>query len=194
MNSELTIKNMDHSPLPNSDHVEDGHTTGAPNMATPAAYVYIIFVAVYTMVMLMMLMGQWVFRHHTAIRLRGFWINFIAISAIHVYVAALFIVYPLNGSYKCNEEFWFMSIVFPLGLALCQASNTRLLVISTQQREVVKEARWMKQTVPFGFTPSKFFTWVKAQDFAVKTYMGIAVGLIVQVSPCELKSVTVLTN
>ena len=147
-----------------------------------AGYVYISFVGVYTALLLIGLAILCSLRNHTAVRLRDALMTTVAIATIHVYLAAIFIVYPLHSDYTCSEEFWYMSIVFPLAIALFQASNVRLLAVSRQQEDLFWTKRWARFTPSFGVRPAKFKRWYTSLAYHQKTYVWIVVGLVCQVS------------
>ena len=65
-----------------------------------AGIAYTTIITVYTAFIISGLCLLWYHRGKTAVRIRGFLITASAVLSIHVYVAALFIVYPLNGWYK----------------------------------------------------------------------------------------------
>lgn len=98
---------------------QGGHDWGDPNL-DPLAVFYIVFAVVYTISVLLGLIWLWKLRHTTAVRLRNFWSIFAAVVIIHIYTVWVILVYPLNGLFKCGEEFWVMSVLLPLGMALFQ--------------------------------------------------------------------------
>jgi len=161
---------------------EVGHSTTAKPYLNVAGIVYLAFVSAYTALLIWGMALLWFNRASTAIRIRGLPILLAAILSIHVYLAAVFVVYPLNGWYKCNTEFWYMSVVFPLGIAIFQISNIRLLAYAKKQRDLVQTHRWAKEKQHFDLkSKAGLIAWFKKADWVMKSYCFIALGLFFQV-------------
>lgn len=96
-----------------------GHDWGKPNL-DPLAVFYIVFAVAYTALLLLGFLALWRARHSAAVKLRGFSTICSAVLFLHIYLVLIFLAYPLNGLYKCGIEFWVMSIILPLGVALFQ--------------------------------------------------------------------------
>lgn len=92
---------------------------GAPNLDNLGVF-YIIFAAVYSVFVLTGLMALYHLRHTHAVRIRSFPIVCGSMLFLHAYLLLILLVYPLNGLFKCGWEFWIMSILLPLGIALFQ--------------------------------------------------------------------------
>jgi len=75
-----------------------------------------------------------------------------------------------------------MSIIFPFGIAIFQASNIRLMAYATAQRSLLELHTWSARKQPFTLKPSGFVKWFKQVDYVTRTYFCIAAGLLVQVS------------
>lgn len=97
----------------------DGHDWGHPNFDGPAVF-YISFAAIYTAIVLMGLYALFRLRKTHAVRIRSFSVICAAVLCLHMYLILILLVYPLNGLFKCGMEFWIMSILLPLGIALFQ--------------------------------------------------------------------------
>ncbi len=166
---------MDYSPPK-----RDGHSLGAPSLNS-AGFVYTIFVTIYTGLLIYGLGLLWLHRRKTAIRIRSLTVTAAAVLLIHVYVAAVFIVYPLNGWYRCNTEFWYMSIVFPLAIAVFQASNVRLMAYSKVQHSLIDMQCWGEKKQPFSFSVTGIKRSFTQLDYVKKTYVCIVLGLLLQV-------------
>jgi len=76
------------------------HSASSSPELTSVGIAYTAIITVYTAFIISGLCLLWYHRGKTAVRIRGFLITASAVLSIHVYVAALFIVYPLNGWYK----------------------------------------------------------------------------------------------
>ena len=81
---------------------------------------YIVFLALYTLVIATGLVAVFLQRDAVAVRVRGWKLTSLCIAFNHVYIAAVLCVYPENGAFKCGGEFWIMGsvvpILFPLSL------------------------------------------------------------------------------
>lgn len=183
------------APLPPStmDFPDQGRFSGhdldnGPSISNAGVY-YVVIIAVYTPLLLAALFTGWIkYRHTNAVRIRGPLITTAAVLFIHIYVAALFIVYPLNGNFKCGTEFWIMNTVFPLGIALFQASNVRLKAYAASQIDMLQLKCFSEKKAPFNPTPSGLRAWLRYKwktDEVARTYICIAIGLIIQVSLLE---------
>ncbi|KAI9668607.1 MAG: hypothetical protein M1831_001046 [Alyxoria varia] len=153
---------------------------GGPPAFNPAGYAYSIFIIIYTIFIVSSLAVLTAARNTPAVRLRGLGIIVTSVLALHVYVAALFIVYPLNGQYKCNTEFWYMSIILPLGMAMFQAGNARLVSVTKIQAELLMSGRWSAERPAFSFKPKQFKSWYQGLSYHGKHYLWIFVALILQ--------------
>lgn len=169
-------------PSPHSTIVlhSTGHDWGKPAL-NAAGYVYAVFIILYTLALITGLALLYHHRAKPAVRVRGLFITIAAVLGIHVYVAALFIVYPLNGWYKCGTEFWYMSIVFPLGVALFHVGNVKLMTVAKKQQGLLRLACWAEEKPQPQWNVAALTTAMKNMDYVQKTYLGIAAGLLVQV-------------
>lgn len=101
---------------------DNGHDWESPRLDALADF-YITFATIYTAALLLGLYILYPLRRTTAVRLRSFWKICSTVFTLHIYLVLIFIAYPLNGLYKCGAEFWIMSVVLPLGMALFQGEN-----------------------------------------------------------------------
>ena len=95
-----------------------------------------------------------------------------AVALLHVYWVLCLLAYVLNGLFPCAIEFWVMSFHLPLGIALYQATNTRLLHVAALQSEIASSA-------PRRF-PLQASSW-GSKTATQKTTTCIEVGMGVQV-------------
>ena len=98
--------------------------------------VYIVLNVLWTTVVLAGSATLWHFRHHECIRKRNSGFSVAAVLVLQVYWCTNMIMYPLNGAYPCDVNYWVMSIYFPVGIALFQLQNVQLLSISARQRDL----------------------------------------------------------
>lgn len=177
---------------------DDGHDWGNPRLDSLAIF-YIVFAIIYTVALLVGLYVLYLLRRTIAVRLRSFWTICSTVLTLHIYLVLILIAYPLNGLYKCGAEFWIMSIVLPLGMALfqgtyCQpanvtgntvltvpASNIRLLAYYEAQ-QALADSTYLHEKPPrarLSFYSIK--AWWKYSSCVDKTYAGIKLGVVVQV-------------
>lgn len=147
-----------------------------------AGYVFTSFISTYTFLLIVGLSIIYVCRQHTAVRLRNPMMIIISVLALHVYVAALFIVYPVKNTYTCSEEFWYMSVIFPLGIGIFSASNLRLLAVSQQQENLFRHKRWSRTGAGFGLKPKQAWRWYLFIPYHQKVYIWTGFGILIQVS------------
>ena len=69
---------------------------------------FIIFLALYTLVVAAGLIAIFFRRKTAAIRVRGWKLTSLSIILNHVYLATVICIYPENGAFKCGGEFWVM--------------------------------------------------------------------------------------
>jgi hypothetical protein len=74
-----------------------------------------------------------------------------------------------------------MSIIFPGGIAIFQASNIRLMAYATAQRSLFDLHTWTARKQPFTLRPRGFLKWFKQVDYVTRTYFCIGAGLLIQV-------------
>ncbi|KAI9809665.1 MAG: hypothetical protein M1825_000097 [Sarcosagium campestre] len=157
-----------------------GHDWGDINM-DPVAKVYIGVCIIWTLLVLLGVGLLVAYRKYEAVRIRNNSLVISSILMIHVYLALALLVYPLNGTFPCNLEYWLMSIYFPLGIGLYQAHNILLLNLSCLQRQLMYNPlrRPVRRTgSPWSLT-AMFQKW-HAMDLVGRTYFGIGLGMTVQ--------------
>ncbi|KAF2843811.1 hypothetical protein M501DRAFT_925639 [Patellaria atrata CBS 101060] len=155
-----------------------GFDGGSPNLdALGGAYITIAII--WTLFVVTGLFFLYRNRNEFAIKLRGFPILCGSIVATQIYAMIIVSVYPANGLFGCRMEFWFMSVIFPLAIALFQASNVRLLYYYDAQRRL-SQGTLREKWAPLKFNPKGLLTWYKSQDYVKRTYVGIIVGLLCQ--------------
>ena len=158
-----------------------GHTANGPPSLNTAGYAYTTFITIYSILILVGLSIIWCNRRETIVRLHGVVLTTVTVLTLHVYLAALFVVYPLNGLFKCSTEFWYMSIIFPFGIAFFQASNAKLLSVAKAQYDSYYYKKWSLKRAKFGFSPGQSLAWFLGLDYHERTYVCIGLGLVVQV-------------
>ncbi len=74
-----------------------------------------------------------------------------------------------------------MSIVFPLAIAVFQASNVRLMAYSKVQHSLIDMQCWGEKKQPFSFSVTGIKRSFTQLDYVKKTYVCIVLGLLLQV-------------
>jgi hypothetical protein len=90
--------------------------------------IYVIVAIVYTIVLAGELYILQRCRSAFCIRIRNLKVVFSAITMLHVYLVLVLLVYPWNGRFPCQAEFWIMSIFLPSGMALFQGTLSPLSI------------------------------------------------------------------
>ncbi|KAI9726347.1 MAG: hypothetical protein M1828_001621 [Chrysothrix sp. TS-e1954] len=156
-------------------------SSGLPGFHSTVVDVYVTFIIIYTFSLLAGLALLWKHRGSSAVRIRGYPTIAITVLCLHVYVAAIFIVYPIGSGYECNTEFWYMNVLFPFGLAVFQGASARLFAVSKLQQDVFVSNRWSEKKLPFAWNIQGLKAWYKQRNFAQRTYLWIYVMMGVQV-------------
>ncbi|KAL5114342.1 hypothetical protein ACEQ8H_007779 [Pleosporales sp. CAS-2024a] len=155
---------------------------GAPN--TGALGIFYVAVAIlYTLV----LAGELFLlnRHRSAfcVRIRNIKVIFSAISLLHVYLVLVLLVYPWNGLFPCSAEFWIMSLFLPLGMALFQACNARVLKAYESQRRLTRNYLEGARKKRLSYTPLGLWEAWTDLDAAMKVYVGSIAGFVLSFVP-----------
>jgi hypothetical protein len=108
----------------------EGHDSLKPNTDGVAVF-YLSFAAFYTVIVLAGLYALFLLRNTHAVRIRNFFVICATVVSLHIYLVLILLVYPLNGLFKCGWEFWIMSILLPLCMALFQGMQWHLLPLSS---------------------------------------------------------------
>ncbi|KAI9857598.1 MAG: hypothetical protein M1813_008190 [Trichoglossum hirsutum] len=157
----------------------EGHNWGPINLdAVGKGYIAILIV--WSLLVFAGLFILHINRHKSFIRMRNTRLTIAAVLTIHVYLSLVFLVYPLNGSFPCDAEYWIMSIYLPFGIALFQAQNLQLLSLSSMQKKLMLHP----QTRPTGGRwPRGIAEMRKAwrrMNLMTRVYTLIGAGMVVQ--------------
>lgn len=112
-------------------------TTSPPPPAGPIldtlGIFWITWTCAYTSLLALGLLYLFLHRAHPSIRIRNPLLTILAVSNLHVYWILCALGYVLGPVYPEILEYWIMNIYFPMGLALFQAANARLLAVARGQ-------------------------------------------------------------
>lgn len=145
--------------------------------------IYVIIAIIYTII----LTGELylLYRHRSAfcVRIRNIKAILAAVSALHVYLVLVLLVYPWNGLFPCSAEFWIMSVFLPSGMAFFQACNAKVLTAYESQRRLTRNFLEGARKKRVEFTPQGLYEAWRGIDAARKVYFGTLVGLAVSFIP-----------
>ena len=83
---------------------------------------YISLAVAWSIIVFTGMITLWFLRKNHAVRIRSFSVICGTVLPLHLYLLLILLVYPLNGLFSCSWEFWIMSILLPLGMALFQGT------------------------------------------------------------------------
>jgi len=167
----------------------EGHNWGPKNVDGYGISSF-AFGVVYTIVFYATCLYLWLHRKHPSVKMRNIALSLAAVLTLHVYLFMVFTAYYLNGDFPCNVEFWSMSMYLPFGIALFQASNQNLLIVSREQIQLL-HAEEPYNPLPPGYGQGlggarywfwRFKLWRQRAVKQNKYEAFILVGMVVQVS------------
>jgi uncharacterized membrane protein len=97
-----------------------GHDYGPANL-DGLGKAYIVVCVVWTLFVAIGVTFFLLHRQLDFIRMRNATITVCAVLMLHIYLCMVLLLYPLNGHWPCDVEYWIMSIYYPLSIALFQA-------------------------------------------------------------------------
>lgn len=153
-----------------------------PGPLDPAAITYITIAVIYTVLLAFGLVYIGIYRQQPAIQLRGAKRLIGTCIVIFLAVVAALAKYPTHNAFSCDIEFWYMSVVFPLSVALFQVSNVRLLAISLEHQRRRYANRWLVRKVPFGYYPARMLKWYQNLAYDQKTLVWVVAGYVLQIA------------
>lgn len=165
-----------------------GHNWGAENL-DGYGISYIVVAVTYSIFFYAACFYLWLQRNHPVVRMRKINLALLSILILHVYLFMALIVYPLNGAFPCNVEFWSMSMYLPIGIGLFQAQNQQLLIVSREQNMLVhRHEMWKELPGSRGggiggpkYWMYRFKIWWRRSSQQGKYEAFVFVGIIVQV-------------
>jgi hypothetical protein len=151
---------------------------------------YAAFIIVWTVFLYAGVIWLALNRHLPFVKIRNLPLSIAAVSFLHVYLVKIFLAYTTNGHFSCSAEFWIMSIYLPFGIALFQASLVQLRSIFDQQQQYLRYTPDAEDDRPSQRVASLWNFW-KSRPKVQKAYVGIALGMVVQVQCSTLSSIAV---
>jgi hypothetical protein len=98
--------------------------------------------------------------------------------------------YPFGAAFDCSAEFWIMSILVPLGMALFHASNSQFLHLASRQKQFARMSS-LKDHEPIDEKKAqevvnsrwkRILNGVERADNIERTLIFIGIGMAVEVS------------
>lgn len=130
-------------------------------------------------------------RHAPSAKVRGIWVPFAAVIALHLYWCSVNLGYIYGPIFPGEAEFWVMGIYLPLGYALFHASNSRFLQVAQVQQQYatsfgLAEAmdRQRMTSAPVGrHKGPRWLAWrLRSADPALRLACWITCGMVVQLT------------
>lgn len=95
---------------------------------------YIGIVIGWTLILSAGMIFLWSRRQLPHLHMRRLPLVFTSIMFLHIYWTLVTLAYVIGPFVPCGLEYWFMSVLVPLGIALFQVANTQFLHIASQQK------------------------------------------------------------
>ncbi|KAL2384461.1 hypothetical protein RJZ90_001941 [Blastomyces dermatitidis] len=145
--------------------------------------VYVIFDIVWTFLVMLGLIWLWRNRSIPSVRMRNVPLAICSVIFLHGYGGFYILAYPLKGILSCSLEFWLMSGVLPVGIALFQATNVQLLSVATLQQRFLRDDGTFEEPTPREIRCpfNKFKCWWTHLSWAKKTMVAIAIGMFIEI-------------
>ncbi|KAJ9636437.1 hypothetical protein H2204_005270 [Knufia peltigerae] len=130
-------------------------------------------------------------RHAPSAKVRGIWVPFTAVIALHLYWCSVNLGYIYGPIFPGEAEFWIMGIYLPLGYALFHASNSRFLQVAQVQEqyatsfglaEAMDRQRMTSAPVRRHKGPRWLACRLRSADPARKLAFWITCGMVVQLT------------
>jgi hypothetical protein len=141
----------------------------------------------------------WHKRQLPSLRIRRIPLLLVGVFFLHVYAMLCLIAYPISEYISCTLEFWVMSILVPLGIALFHAANSQFLHMASRQKQfarmsTLKDHKSIDEDKAQAIANSRWrriWAGVERADNINQTLIMIGVGMVVQVRRTPSNSVCV---
>lgn len=183
-------------------------------------WTYITIFIVWNLSLLSGFAFLWTHRQHPSLRMRRLPLLFAGVSVLHIYGALctlctyahtyyiqvcfcitwirqhrayadlIPLAYPFGAVFPCTVEFWAMSILVPLGMALFHASNSQFLHLAARQKHFARMSS-LKDHEPIDEKKAqevvnsrwkRIMNGMERADNIERTLIFIGIGMAVQVS------------
>ncbi|RFU77876.1 type G- coupled receptor [Trichoderma arundinaceum] len=144
---------------------------------------YISWCASWTALLIAGMVFCWFNRHLPALKIRGLPLSFSAIAFLHIYWILAQITYPIGATMPLvlayDIQYFFMSLWFPLGIALFHASNLRFLRVARLQKQFTHPAR--RAEAGCNGAKTSWLCRLRNMDYTQRSMLFIGLGMIIQV-------------
>ncbi|VUC38048.1 unnamed protein product [Clonostachys rosea] len=124
----------------------------------------------------------WFNRRNPILKIRGLSLSFSAILLLHMFWVLAQLLYPIGKTLPIiivyDIQYFFISICFPLGIALFHASNSRLVRISKLQRQFCNQSQ---SPAKCNGGDSSLLCRIRNLNYTTKLMILISVAMAVQV-------------
>lgn len=147
---------------------------------------YISLFTVWTSILFLGVLYLFLNRNAQCVRIRNLPLSLSAVLCLHLFWSGGMFSYSVKNDFPCIAEYWIMNTLLPLGTALFQANNMLLLSVSSQQEKMLQPPRdsqhvLLKTRARSSLARRYWLRW-KHTSLVGRTKLGIAVGMVVQVS------------
>ncbi|CAH0053790.1 unnamed protein product [Clonostachys solani] len=143
---------------------------------------FICFCVIWTSLVFAGMAFCWFNRHNPVLKIRGLPLSFTAILFLHAYWVLAQLVYPIGGTMPVvlayDIQYFFMSIWFPLGIALFHASNSRFLYVAKLQKQFTNNHRIQVRCNGGG---TSWLCRFRNMSYTVRIMSFIGLGMVAQV-------------
>ncbi|KAL6789711.1 putative GprK-type G-protein coupled receptor protein [Trichoderma sp. SZMC 28012] len=154
----------------------------SPNWDTVGVF-YISWCASWTTFLITGMVFCWYNRNLPVLKIRGLLLSFSAIAFLHIYWILAQITYPIGATMPLvlayDIQYFFMSLWFPLGVALFHASNLRFLRVARLQKQFTHPSRRVEPDCNGAKT--SWLCRLRNMDHTKRALLFIGLGMIVQV-------------
>lgn len=145
---------------------------------------YISWCASWTALVLAGMAFCWLNRDIPVLKIRGLPLSFCAIALLHLYWILAQITYPVGRTLPVvlayDVQYFFMSLWFPLGVALFHASNLRFLRVAQLQRQFTTHPA-VRRVEPGCGGKASWLCRLRGYDHTKRSLLFIGLGMVVQV-------------
>ncbi|KAL6877711.1 putative GprK-type G-protein coupled receptor protein [Trichoderma longibrachiatum] len=144
---------------------------------------YISWCASWTALVLAGMAFCWLNRDIPVLKIRGLPLSFCAIALLHLYWILAQITYPVGRTLPVvlayDVQYFFMSLWFPLGVALFHASNLRFLRVAQLQRQFTTHPA-VRRVEPGCGGKASWLRRLRGYDHTKRSLLFIGLGMVVQ--------------
>ncbi|KAL7931777.1 putative GprK-type G-protein coupled receptor protein [Trichoderma chlorosporum] len=144
---------------------------------------YISWCTSWTTLLITGMVFCWFNRNLPVLKIRGLLLSFSAISFLHIYWILAQITYPIGATMPIvlayDIQYFFMSLWFPLGVALFHASNLRFLRVARLQKQFTHPSRRVEPGCNGAST--SWLCRLRNMDYTKRSLLFIGLGMIIQV-------------